>query len=259
MTTEATIPNVQDQLKQWVTSRASDEPQREIIADRDLTILGTVGRSTFATHGDRELRLRGPVMSYELERAPADAVLVTKPGRDSQARPRTDVYIGRVVERGTYARTAAQATYARKVRPPSPVDRDAELRRSVPRTPITFGADDDSPSGIIKGTLSKQPGLLITDGRARFATIADEIAWLNSAGVALALSPDGAHLLVASQALTPERQTMLSVRASLYRAYLAGEPIRCAWPHEGEAPEAVTIAVGNAPVCDAHLQGGTGE
>ena len=53
------IPPVSEQLKQWGRGRSvkDAEPQRETIAARNLKLLGSVGRSQFATARDgRELR-----------------------------------------------------------------------------------------------------------------------------------------------------------------------------------------------------------
>ena len=107
--------------------------------------------------------------------------------------------------------------------------------------------------------MSRTPALLITDGRAHLRSVADEIAYLERSGVALALSDDGAHLLATSpKGLSALTRAMLDLRAPLYSAHLKGEPVRCAWPHpKGETLEAVTIAVGGAPVYAVHLAAAT--
>jgi hypothetical protein len=256
------IPAVKDQVKRWATGKRDETPGRETIAARELRMLGSVGRSQFATtKAGVELKIRGPVQPYALEDLAPDAVIITKPARTDAGRVVTEVFIGRPVEAGTFERLAKRKSYRPKERTPGPVDRDHALRDGLPRQPIALGKDDDSPEGFIKGAMSRVPALMITDGRARLRSVADEIAFLARSGITLALSDDGNYLLATvSKALTAERQAMLDIRASLYRAHLKGESMRCVWPHgKDEAPPAVTIAVGGAPVCDAHLRGGVAE
>ena len=101
-----------------------------------------------------------------------------------------------------------------------------------------------------------KPDVLVTDGRPGVRSVADELAFLKKSGIALALSADGAYLLVTTtKAVGAVQRAMLDGRSALYRAHLKGEPIRCAWPHKGEPPEATTVALGNAPVCGEHLAG----
>lgn len=262
-----TIPgNVREQLKQWSNGRSAtkpdDRPQRETLDARDLTVLGRLGRSSFArTKDGRELKVRGPVAHYRIEEAAADAILVRQLVRAPDGRSRVDSYLATAEEVGTYARLAARKTFTPKERPATPIDRDHELRRGEPRYPIQLvpdAKDDKVTTDIIMGRLSSRPSVIFTDGTPKPANVAHEIAMLQAAGITLALSEDRAYLLVTSaKGLPGESERMLNLRAPLYRAYLSGEPIRCAWPHpkKDERPAAVTIAVGGSPVCGAHLSG----
>lgn len=259
--TTRTLGSVKDQLATWGNRRPAndaDEPQRETLDSRDLTILGTLGRRSFArTKDGRELKLKGPAAPHALEQIPADAILVRKPVRSDDGRQRVDVYLASAQESGTFEKLAKRKSYTPRQRSASPIDRDHELREGSPRQPVLLGADDDTPEGTVRSVLSRSPGLVITDGRAPLRSVADEIAFIHRSGVTLALSDDGAHLLVTSpKGLSPLVRGMLGIRAPLYRAKLAGEPLLCAWPHpKSAAPEAVTVAVGNAPCCADHLAG----
>jgi hypothetical protein len=197
-----------------------------MLTARDRKILGRLDRSTFATAPDgRELRLKGPVMPYAVEQGP-EAILVSKPVRAPDGRAQVDTYLATVQVPGTYARLAARKTYTPKDRPATPIDRDHELRRGLPRQAVQLINDDDSPEGTIRGALSRRPHLLVTDGRPPITSIAAVIAGLERAGVTLALSDDGAHLLVtSSEARTPERQAM-----NLRGRPVPGPPVRRADP-----------------------------
>ena len=257
----STIGSVKDQLASWGNRRAAkdaDEPQRETLDVRDLTVLGTLGRSSFArTKDGRELKLKGPAMPHTLEQMPDDAIIVRQSVRAADSRVRIDKYVATVEEPGTFARLAKRKSYTPRQRPPSPIDRDHELREGLPRQPVLLGKDGDSDGDIIKGAMSRVPSLVLTDGRPPLRSVADEITFLQRSGVTLALSADGAYLLATSpKGLSALVRGMLGIRAPLYVAHLKGEPVRCAWPHpQGGAPEAVTIAVGNSPVCADHLAG----
>ena len=257
----STIGSVKDQLATWGNRRAAknaDEPQRETLDSRDLTVLGTLGRSSFArTKDGRELKLKGPAMPHTLEHMPNDVIVVRQPVRAADSRVRIDTYLAVVQEPGTYSRLAKRKSYTPRQRPPSPIDRDHELRNGSPRQWLALGKDGDTPEDVIRGAMSHMPSLMITDGLPALRSVADEVAMIQRAGVTLALSADGAHLLAASpKGLSALVRGMLGIRAPLYVAHLKGEPVRCAWPHaRGGVPEAVTIAVGNSPVCANHLAG----
>ena len=254
----STIPGIREQVARWSGRSAKEAlPKRETLNARDLTILGVVGRSTYATHGGRELRLKGPAMPHAIEQAPANATFVEKLVRAADGRTMTDIYLASEVEAGTFARMAARKRYVPRERLPGAIDRDDELRGGELRQWVTLGKDADTPEDVVRGALSSKPGALVTDGRPRLRNVADEIAMIQRAGVTLALSDDGSYLLAtSSKALTATVRAMLDNRDELYRAYLSGSPLRCAWPHpEGNPPDAVTVAVGNAPCCGQHLTG----
>ena len=255
-----TIPNVKGQLQNWTgrgPKKDAAAPQRETLAADKLKVLGSVGRSSFATTPDgRELRLRGPAMPEQIEEA-ASAVLVTRLVRDNQGRGRVETFVGAEVEPGTYAKLKKRKSYTPREWRPGAIDRDDELRREEPRQWVALGKDGGGPLDVIRGAMTTtKPDVLVTDGRPGMRSVADELAFLRRSGIALAVSDDGAYLLATStKALGAVQRAMLDNRAGLYRAHLRGEAARCAWPHKGEPPAAVTIAVGNAPVCAEHLAG----
>ena len=257
------IPTVKEQITRWTSARSpkdAETTQRETLDARNLTILGTVGRSTFATARDgRQLRLKGPAMPHAIDEAAADAIFVRQPVRSADGRQRVDTFLASEVEPGTFEKLRQRKTYTPRVRLPSPIDRDHELREGFPREPVELGKDDGTPEDIIKGSMSRVPSLIVTNGRPPLRSVADEIALLDRSGVTLALSDDGAHLLATStKGLSPLTRAMLDIRTALYVGHLKGEPVCCAWPHpKGETPNAVTYAVGGSPVCAAHLAGTT--
>ena len=256
-----TIPGVRDQLKSWSGRRSTKDaapPQRETLDVRNLKILGSVARSTFATTPDgRELRLKGPAMPHAIEEAAADAVLVRQPVRAADGRQQLATFIGSQVQAGTFAALKKRKSYTPREWRPGAIDRDDELRREEPRQWVALGKDGGGPLDVIRGAMTTtKPDVLVTDGRPPLRSVADELAFLKRSGIALALSADGAYLLVTTtKALGAVQRAMLDNRSSLYFGHLKAEPVRCAWPHKGETPEAITVAVGNAPVCGEHLAG----
>ena len=256
----STIPNVKEQLKNWSgrgPKKDAETPQRETFAERDVEVLGNISRSSFVrTKDGREFKLRGPILAYELERAP-DAILVTRLVRDGQGRTRTEAFAGSEVTPGSFAKLTKRKSYTPRKWRPGAIDRDADLRGEEPRQWVALGKDGGSELDIIRGAMTTtKPDVLVTDGRDAPRSVADELAYFKKSGITLALSDDGAYLLVTTtKALTGVARGMLDNRSALYRAHLKGERVCCAWPHKGETPEAITIAVGNAPVCAEHLAG----
>lgn len=253
--TTRTIGSVKEQLAaHWATGKPAKDaeaPKRETLDARKLTILGNVGRSAYATAPDgRELRLRGPVQPYALERAPDDAVLVTKLVRAADGRPRTDVFIGRVVEGGTYDRLAARKRYVPKSLPAGPIDGLAELRRPADRVQVRLGADADTPMDIIKGALSKRPMLLMTDSRSVPVTVRRLIEVANAAGANLRHY----HGYTLADWTNVRRWGPLLIAAwPLVDAHLAGTPLHCAYEHKTTAPVADTLDPAGVPVCNDHV------
>ena len=79
---------------------------------------------------------------------------------------------------------------------------------------------------------------------------------LRSKGIECHLAATGELYATAhgGKAMASHRQLIEDARP-LLTAYLAGAPLRCALAHKGEPPEAVTLAVGGAPICADHLDG----
>ena len=69
---------------------------------------------------------------------------------------------------------APAPTVTRRPRP-----RAAEGSR---REPVLLGADDDSPRGIVRGAMSRVPGIVVTDGRPPLRSAAGERAMLQREG-----------------------------------------------------------------------------
>jgi hypothetical protein len=250
-----TFPSVRDQLRTYRQFETSGGVEPETIDSRKLKILGRVGRASYAAHGERELKIKGDATDSQPR---PDQVIVRHVRRvPGQPFPAEELLVGTYVEPGTFERIrnrkARLAQPKRKSRR-GPVDALFELRQSVPRQPVPLRAADDSPVGIIKGALSKQPQLLVTDGRAAYWTLDDVIAELTRRGTRYGASPDGAHLLVWRDEGGVIQQRLIEAYRPLLLADAKGERLRCAYPHPGgEALNADSIAVGRAPVCNGHL------
>jgi hypothetical protein len=248
------IPTVKEQVRQMIagrTAKDADGPQRATLDARKLTILGSVGSSTFAVGPDgRELRLKGPAQPHQLDRAPSDAIIITKLVRAADGRPRTDIFVGRMVESGTFERLARRKRYVPKERPAGPIDGLAELRKPADRLPVRLGTDDDSPLGIVRGAMSKRPTFLMTDSSAVPMTVRRLIEVANAAGANLRhyrghTLADWTHI---------RRWRALLVAAwPLVDAHLAGTPLGCSYEHEGTPPPADTLDPAGVPLCNQHV------
>jgi hypothetical protein len=232
----------------------------EVIDEDQLTDVRWVRKAQYArTRDGRELILTSSATQGVLERDPVPGqVIVTaflrERGDDGRMTPRHVLIRGRVLPKGSIA--AAERAAARTKAPPTPrpVDGLAQFRAAVPRTIVALRPESED---VNKTILAKTPSTLITRGRVDLRSAAEIVAVLRQHGVTLAVSKAG-DLIVEATALRPVDAELLSNvdMRRLLAAWVAGKPLRCAWPHpSGKAPEATTTAVGGAPVCDEHLRG----
>ena len=244
-----TLPSVKEQIERFGRSaKATESPGRETIDARDLKVLGTVGRSSFATHGDREFKLKGPARPEQIEQAPADAILVHQPVRAADGRTRVDVFLATVEPSGTFERLQRRKTYRPKERRPGPLDGLAELRTPADRVPVQLGRSvANVDHDIILGGLSKQPMMLWTDSRNAPATVRRLIELVNGEGGNL--RRHNGHTL-ADWTHVRRHRALLVAAWPLVDAHLAGTPLRCAYEH-ADAPVADTLDPAGNPLCNA--------
>jgi hypothetical protein len=233
-------------------AKEADEPQRETLSGRDVTVLGRLRRSVFArTKDGREIRLRGPVQTSE--QVPANGILVRQQVRTSDGRPRTDTYVGNVVVAGTFERLQRQKTYRPKERARRPIDGLYDVRYGAAREVVRLGRGD--PDGgsyrdIARDALSRRPGVLFTDGIAPTLTVAATIDDLNRKGANLRRPAD--RTLADWSALSPYWSNLLVRMYYLIDAAMAGSPASCSYEHE--APTlADTLDPAGVPVCNGHI------
>jgi hypothetical protein len=251
-----TIPGVREQVRQWTGGRsakdADDKPQLETIAARDLKIIGRVGKSSFATHGGRELRLKGPVMPYAVEQAGSEAIVVRQPVRSADGRTRTETYLATVVGAGTFERLHRQKVYrGPKERRLGPVDGLLEARAGAPREVVRFGSiDGDDDRDVVRDIMRGRPQVLFTDGKPPLAGVVDALNLFQSKGANLR------HLngrtLVDWNQLTPYWRDRLVAMYPLLDAAMAGTPLACGYEHK-QAALADTLDPVGVPVCNGHV------
>ena len=250
--TSNTLPSVREQITRWAggqSKKDTDEPGRETIDSRNLTILGRVGRTSFVrTKDGREVKVKGPARPDQIEQAPADAILLRQPTRSDDGRTRTDIYIGTMVEPGTFEKVHRQKTYhGPRERPPGPLDGLAELRKPADRRPVRFGKEADTPEDIIMGALSKRPMLLWTDSRSTPMTVRRLIEVANTEGANLRYH--NGHSLADWNKVHRWRPLLIALWP-LVEPTLAGTAPPCAYEH-ADAPVADTIDPAGVPVCNA--------
>lgn len=189
-----------------------------------LEPLGEVRGRRYFRHRDgwEALYRRGKLT--DLDPLPA-MVLVTLYGEDGN---RTyDAY--EPVPAGTYASAVEQAARPAKARPIRRRAFDA-LAELTPR---------NSPMAM-PGTPTPEPSPQA------------QLEELGRRGVSVELSGDREYLLMVADRAIPATAVL---GVPLWLAFMRGEPLGCAWPHTGEAPQAATLAVGGAPICIEHLRG----
>lgn len=110
----------------------------------------------------------------------------------------------------------------------------------------------EPPAGYFAALLSKTPTAIRLPGRERRQGVAAILAVLQERGITLHLSPAGTMYALGARITTPAR-SLIEQAAPLLHAHLRGQPLRCEFQHPEQAPEAVTLLVGGAAVCDQHL------
>jgi hypothetical protein len=141
---------------------------------------------------------------------------------------------------GTFERLSNPTTRrrARPAPPHRPVDSLAGLHLIMPMTP-----------GM--ATIAPGPRSAVRGPEAILARLAAK-------GATVSLSVDGSALVVESAGGRPHPGVpeLVKESAPLLVGHLRGEPLRCtAGKHKGEAPAAVTVVLGGAVACAAHMDG----
>ena len=223
-----------------------------------LRSLGIVGGTEYFAIGSSgsEYAVRG----YATAETPPmeDEVRVAIPARSKSEAPK--VLRLRPVPSGTFERKLAYANRDR-TRPLVATERLANRELSAAKAAqyVDLRGDagaDDLDGGALRSILSPSPQYIVSNGRKPIRSIEGAIAFCKRRGVVFGLSRDRQHLLVESTGLAPSTERIIEAWAPLIRAFLAGEPLLCAFDHgKAKAPAAVSIAVGGAPVCEAHLSG----
>jgi hypothetical protein len=162
------------------------------------------------------------------------------------------------VSSGTYATLAArQAERAARleVKPkPRPLDALAThpflARRADAQLPIA-----EPPRNVVAVALSKAPSAIMLPGRSQKRGVQAILAVLQDRGITLHLSPAGTMYAIGVRITTPARSLIEDSRP-LLTAHLQGQPLRCELKHsDKQAPEAASLLVGGAAVCEEHLDG----
>lgn len=197
------------------------------ISFRQLTPLGADrgGTRHWYRYQDYELAERGQLIDETRQALPDGYVVEEEPG----------LWRGfDVFPVGTFAMNAAAPV--RTPKPPKP-DRPVDGLGLASLVNVTSG------HYFPKGSTIRGPGQII----ARLAV----------AGAKVRLSEDGANLIVECAGGRPRYGVVPLVEAAkpLLVAYLAGKPLTCVARKHAKHVEAVSIAVGGAPICGDCLGG----
>lgn len=146
----------------------------------------------------------------------------------------------------------------RKQKPPRAVDALATVFPGRPSTMISIVAPDRDlldPSAFSNGYLPLEPptGRFMREARPAPRGPAEIIAALAARGIVLRPSADGEFFAETEGGrLDAATRDAIEKARPLLRPFLHRTPARCGLPHEGTAPEAVTLATGGAFMCAEH-------
>lgn len=244
-----------------VSFTSADEYEPEVVAAAGVTILGSVRGRQYARLADgREVQIKAQRQLWEAGNVlPPGQLLVQRRDvvkRKDQAFPQQRVvtFVARVVEAGSYQAAAGreQAAAAARERRTRPVPRRADALGH-----LTLLARRQPNPGILRSTSVMAPVTPIgsTEVTPVVRGPAAILAILAAEGVTLQLDPSGHYLIPSSKrgALAAEVREVLREAEPMLRAYLGGDPLRCALKHSAPVPEAVTLLEGGAPCCADHL------
>jgi hypothetical protein len=228
------------------------------ISESELTPLGTFAGHEFYRH------TRWGQLRERLDRVSGDVELPNLPVIEERD---GDLFVFRVfdlLDPGTFERLTAPRPKAAPV-PSRPVDGLHGVAGLDRRPEVMVNAGTGSRLGMLTGgtigetiEVARQP----REGFYKPPTPAIRgakaiLAYLEKKGASLVLAPDRASFYVTGPKgkLPPLVRDVVNATAPLLLAHLRGEPLSCALPHTGPAPEAVTLLLGGAPACAACMDG----
>lgn len=176
-----------------------------------------------------------------------------------------------LVEQITEATLATEADYQRAQQ--ADATRAQRAKRAANPTPRPVDALSDNP--VLRGKpaaylavapVSADPihrvmsaatrGLIEVKGRDAIAGPAAIVALLAKRGIELRLSEDGSWMYaVAKRGISQDLRDLIRDAGPLLHAHLQGDPLPCVLPGHKDVPLATTLAVGAAPMCQAHADG----
>jgi hypothetical protein len=245
-----------------------------------LKPLGGINGREYVEHDGREYVLASGTVARDGFTRADTAARYNISSTDEDGRHIADTVFRRLIlmPKGAYAAAAAKAERvtgglrrkaerARALRPVDGLGALAALGPAADRIVPVGPADDSLPAGwremILHGdgaavdAPAGLPGAVLSRGHEAAHGPEAIIARLGKRGVRLSLSPTKEFLVVEAPGgrLFDAEREAVDKAARLLLAHLAGSPLGCALGHKGEAPPAVSIALGGAPMCEAHLRG----
>jgi hypothetical protein len=107
---------------------------------------------------------------------------------------------------------------------------------------------------MLYAVLSKTQTAIRLPGREQRRGVQAILDVLQAKGVELRLTESGAMYAIRAR-ITSDVRSLIEDARPLLLAHLRAQPLRCELRHQEQAPEAVTLLVGGAAVCEVHLSG----
>jgi hypothetical protein len=235
-------------------------PSGEIVDAAQVTSLGHVGTVEYATvkgYGDTEFVLSGRASDPRDFASGGPRLFVLSKGMVTDERTGRQHPLGTAmyqkaepVPAGSYAQAAEKAERdarrAHRRDDPKVVD----MLAALPGLSGSAGAVIRLADADAGSMLSKRPAAILTPGNAPVRGVGSIVHTLERKGVRLDLADGYLVATAPGGRLSQGLREAIEAASPLLVAHLQGHPLTCVVSkHKGEAPEAVTLALGGAPWC----------
>lgn len=231
-------------------------PGADPVAYSKLKPLGRVRGTEFAEYGGREFMLDDSTSDDANAWAVGDDALVlvvprviSDPVTGQEMTAGSSYRHALLVPNGTYAAAKAKADARRAPAARRPIDSLDVISLLASRPPLILGGSRAGASPVsLRGSGGMDPGRSQVRGRDIVTALQARGITLSAGDGRLLASAPGGHA-------DADIRALLDIGHRLLIGYLADRPLGCELRHDGKPPEAWSVAVGGALMCEAHADG----